>query len=103
MRRSRSAAASLVAALALGGCVYAYPVPVVDPAAQAVGAGAAIGAGAGALIGAPSNNAGEGAAIGALVGALGGYAIERERQRRWEEAQGWRYYGAPPPPYDGWW
>ncbi|GGG47116.1 hypothetical protein GCM10010964_38080 [Caldovatus sediminis] len=102
MRRSRSAAAVLAAALALGGCVYAYPVPVLDPAAQAIGTGAAIGAGAGALIGAPSGRAGEGAAVGAVVGALGGYALELERQRRWEEAQAWRYYGGPPPRY-GWW
>jgi membrane associated rhomboid family serine protease len=101
--RGSSTSAALVAALMLGGCVYAYPVPVLDPTAQAVGAGAAIGAGAGALIGATGGHAGEGAAVGALVGAVAGYALERERQRRWEEEQAWRYQGVLPPPRYGWW
>ncbi|MBW8268106.1 glycine zipper domain-containing protein [Caldovatus aquaticus] len=102
MRRFPSATAVLAGALALGGCVYAYPVPVVDPVWGSVGAGAALGAGAGALIGSAGGSAGEGAAVGALVGALGGYAIGREQQRRWEEEQAWRRYGYAPPRY-GWW
>ncbi len=104
-RRGAAGSALLAVALALGGCVYAYPVPV-DPGWQAVGSGAAIGAGAGALIGSASGRAGEGAAVGAVIGALGGYAIERERadRRRWEAEQAWRYgpgwgYGPPPVPY----
>jgi hypothetical protein len=82
-------------ALGLGGCVYAYPVPV-DPGWYGAGTSAVVGAGAGALIGSASGDAGTGAAVGAAIGALGGYAIARERQERWEAEQAWRY--GP-----GWW
>ena len=85
----RRPAALATVALALGGCVYAYPVPV-ETGWYGAGTGAAIGAGAGALIGSTSGNAGEGALVGAAIGALGGYVIERDRQRRWEEDQAWR-------------
>jgi osmotically inducible lipoprotein OsmB len=79
-------AATIAAALSLGGC---YGPPTQRDALM----GGALGAGGGALIGSAVDHPGAGALLGGVAGAGAGYLYGQHEEHEWRNGYGYGPYG----------